>query len=276
MKNKNINTKIEQLENNEIFIDKFNKGLIIHNNKQEYFIPDLMRKVTIKHGIEKTTFNQEELTQLFLKHKVYEKITSSDYYRVLTEYDFIKQNIPDTYASKQGTHFKEAKEYALNYFINNEYVPRVLEDTLSILEYYPNIYNLPLKGFHYKYNHAAQILEDYNVNHFGDITKPLYNKSFAVLEHDTDTLILNKSGNKIINGVIYKNSINALNILMILWGRVYDNIMNDPKVQYGYKYNQEPDTYQVANFAGCLNQINELYGKDRLVCDFRINRGVGL
>ena len=45
MKNKNINTKIEQLENNEIFIDKFNKGLIIHNNKQEYFIPDLMRKL---------------------------------------------------------------------------------------------------------------------------------------------------------------------------------------------------------------------------------------
>ena len=44
----------------------------------------------------------------------------------------------------------------------------------------------------------------------------------------------------------------------------------------GYKYNQEPDTYQVANFAGCLNQIKELYGKDRLVCDFRINRGVGL
>ena len=41
--------------------------------------------------------------------------------------------------------------------------------------------------------------------------------------------------------------------------------MNDPKVQYGYKYNQEPDTYQVADFTGCLNQINELYGKDLVV-----------
>lgn len=276
MKNKNINTKIKELENNEIYIDKFNKGLVIYNNKQEYIIPDLMRKVTIKHGIEKTTFNQEELTQLFLKHKVYEKITSADYNRVLTECEFIKQNIPDTYASKHKTPFKEAKEYALNYYINNEYVPGVLENTLTILEYYPSIYNLPLKGFHYKYNYVAQILEDYNVNRFGNITKPLYNKIFAVLEHNTDTLILNKSGNKIINGVIYKNSINAPNLLMILWGRVYDNIMNDPKVQYGYKYNQEPDTYQVADFTGCLNQINELYGKDKVVCDFRINRGVGL
>lgn len=76
------------------------------------------------------------------------------------------------------------------------------------------------------------------------------------MEHNTDTLILNKSGNKIINGVIYKNSINAPNILIILWGRAYDNIINDPKVQYGYKYNQEPDTYQVADFTSCLNQMN--------------------
>ncbi|WP_299526299.1 hypothetical protein [uncultured Methanobrevibacter sp.] len=260
--------KIQELNDDGITFDRYNNKLVVYNNNHEYLISENALELTIRHGIKRTVFDESDIFNLFRKYEVYEPLTFADYERVLEEHEILRKEISNIGSLEDN----DAVKFGLNYFINHERDSGSLYQTLKIINNFDKMSELPLVGFQYENRYRAKILEIFGIDDFGDFSRALYNKSYALLESEYDKLLLTKNKNlRFVDGVRY-NGLDEVPLTKIIdYGKIYNDVYRNLRVKCGCKFNQKPSTYNLMNSFSLVHHFKIEY-HDRFDCGFTPRR----
>jgi hypothetical protein len=271
--------KIKELKENGINFSRYKKHLIIYNNKKEQIITENLLKVIIKIAGKEITLNQLDILYLFAKFEVVVPLGPADYIVAVENDELLKKALNVSEDIEKEILENPSLRMALNYYINNKYSGEVLYNTLRIFHKYGELTNGDIIGFHFFKNLISERCNQLNIPKLknagfgGKYTIP-----HVIIEESDRTIILTNNAHDLsrINGVIYNENINKPVHEIIELGELYDLICSNGRVQYGNKFNTQPDEYELVNPTVFVSTIR-LNKTDKQTYDFSphlMDRGI--